>query len=855
MFSKNKNKEKAASTPKSLKKKAGGGLVIGDKRIKIVAREKAPTSAQLNELKAKGEETKNKGKRSSQILLRIFVVFLGICILIGVCGLGLILTLMMQAPTVDTSKLEFTGATVIYDINDDYYQELETSQRRKVVSIQEIPELVQLAFVSIEDQRFYSHFGVDIRGTLKAVIGVITSGGTEGSGGSTITQQLIKLTHLSSETSIKRKVMEWKLACELEQTISKREILEAYLNRINLSAAWGIESASETIFGISCDELSVAQSAVLASIMKAPTLYGPYNYLQDEDGNTYLEKTTDENGNVVPVHKAENKERAILIVDKMLELGHISQKEHDIAVNELREDLIGLQIPDYSYEYTYFTDAVYNEVLENLIEKYNYQESDAIDLLTNGGLKIYSTVDPVIQGALEDAAADDGNFPSQTYQAALASEAVSAQTGENVEYIPQVGGAVIQNHTGYVVGIIGGREKTGNLVINRALQKFQTGSSTKPISTYAPGIDSGKITLADSFDDSLIAWGDWVPHDSGGSGSGVMSVRQALTASINIVAVQVQKAVGYDTCAEYATKFGLDILPDDYNSAALALGGYTEGQTPLAMASAFSTFANYGKRVTPTFYRYVTDSNGAVILESPQETVDVISEQSAWIITSVLKNVVKGGTTYISVDGQELAGKTGTTDDKMCAWFCGYTADYAAAFWFGYDVQQVTVNGNTYYLNVGVYGGDWDGPANFFEEVFQQFYAQKGIAAANLPSMPDGVVWNGDWALPGTSPSGVNIPTVKANVCSVTHLLSNGTCTEIEMEFKDRSQAKIVEGGKYYGVREDDVPKDICPIQHEDTDTEEPDNPDTPDVPVGPDPVDPTVPVDPTDPTDPGSTQ
>ena len=845
MFGKKKeekiNSSDRASGTKGKIKKAGG-IVIGNKRIRIVLRDKAPTKKQIKELKAKGEDALTKGRRSAQVFWRIVALFVGACALIGVCGLGVILTWMMQAPEVDTSKLDFVGATVIYDINDEYYQELETSQRREVVSIREIPELVQLAFVSIEDQRFYSHFGVDLRGTMKAVVGVLTSGGTEGSGGSTITQQLIKQTHLSSETSIRRKVMEWKLSYELEQELPKRKILEAYLNKINLSAAWGVESASETIFGIKCDELSVAQSAVLASIMKAPTLYGPYNYVEDSEGKIYLEKTVDENGNVVPVHKAENKERALLIVDKMLELGHISEKEHDIAVNELKNDLIGLKIPDYSYEYTYFTDAVYNEVLEDLVEKYNYKEADAIDLLTNGGLQIYSTVDPVVQNALEDAAADDSNFPGQTYQAMWASEAVSAQTGENIEYITQVGGAVIQNHTGYVVGIIGGREKTGNLVINRALQKFQTGSSTKPITTYAPGIDSKKVTLADTFDDSLIAWGSWVPHDSGGSGSGIMSVRQALTASINIVAVQVQKTVGYDICADYAKKFGLDILPDDYNSAALALGGYTEGQTPLAMASAFSTFANYGKRVTPTFYRYVTDSNGVIILDSPQETVDVISEQSAWIITSVLKNVVKGGTTYITVDGQELAGKTGTTDDKMCAWFCGYSADYSAAFWFGYDVQRVTVNGYTYNLNVGVYGGDWNGPANFFEEVFRQFYAAKGLPASDLPSMPDGVVWNGDWALPGTYPTGVSIPSVKVTVCAESQLLPNDTCPAIEMEFKDRSQAKIVEGGKYYGVAKDSVPTETCPIHHE----TEPEEPDDPDVPV--DPVDPTDPEKPTDP-------
>ncbi len=817
-----KKEEKQNGSQGTVNKK---GLVINGKRITLVPREKAPSKKELqNSSQNESTDGKKPLSRGKQVFWRVAAVFIGVCFLIGVAGLGLVLTLMMQAPEVDLSKFEYAGATEIYDINDNYYQELETSEKREVVSIEEIPELVQLAFVSIEDQRFYSHFGVDFRGTFKAVYGVLTSGGTEGSGGSTITQQLIKQTHLSSVTSIKRKVMEWKLAYELEQQMPKREILEAYLNKINLSQAWGVESAANTYFGLSVDELSVAQSAVLASIMKAPTYYGPYIYSVDDDGNTYLEKTTDKDGNIVPVHKPENKERAIDIVYKMLELGHISERECEIAVNELENDLVGLKLPNYGYNYTYFTDAVYNEVLEDLMDKYNYTAGDAADLLANGGLKIYSTVDPIIQRALDETAKDDSIFPSQTYSAYYASVAMSAKTGDDINYIPQVGGAVVQNSTGYVVGVVGGRgSKEGNLVMNRALQKFQTGSSTKPVTTYAPGIDSKKVTLADTFDDSLISWGSWTPHNAGGGTSGVMSVRAGLTGSVNIIAVQVQKTVGYDICAEYGKKFGLDILEDDYNSAALALGGYTQGQTPLAMASAFSTFANYGVRVTPTFYRYVTDENGMVILESPQEKVQVISEQTAWLITSVLRNVVRGGTTSIYISGQDLAGKTGTTDSNMCAWFCGYTAEYAGAFWYGYDQQRVTVDGYTYDLNVGVYGGSWNGPAAFFEQAFNKFYAEKGLPAADLPSQPGGLAYRGDWVLEDTYPTGVKIPTVMVGLCAESGLLPNATCPIEEKEYQDRSQVKLVENGKYvnvdYSAKDESgnttvVPEEYCTIDH-----------------------------------------
>ena len=776
--------------------------------------------------------------RGWRIFKRIIACFICIGILVGIAGVGVLGTWMIQSPKVDLSKFEYSGASVVYDINDDFYQELQTNEVREIVTIRQIPELVSLAFVSIEDQRFYEHFGVDVRGTMNAVLGVLTTGSTEGMGGSTITQQLIKQTHLSSATSVRRKVMEWKLSYQLEQTLSKREILEAYLNKINLSEAWGIQSAARTYFGTGVENLSLAQSAVLASIMKAPTYYGPYVYDLDDAGNYYLRKTTDANGKVIPYHNENNKWRAIDVLDKMLELGHISEREYEIAVSDIENDKVGLQIPSSSNNYTYFTDSVYNQVLQDLMDKYNYTEDDAADLIANGGLSIYSTVDPLMQYYMEMEAADDSNFISQNWEAYLASRAVSAQTGEDVNYIPQLGGAIVQTSTGYVVGIIGGREKTGNLVLNRGESLFQTGSSTKPVTVYGPAIDSGMVTMADMYMDVTIDWYGWQPANSGGGTSGPMSVRTALTNSMNIVAVQVQKTIGNEVSMRYGEKFGLTFDAMDNSSAALALGGYTYGQTPVAMASAFSTFPNGGVRMTPTFYRYVTDANGVVILEAPREAVNVIRPQTAWIITDVLKDAVNGGTCYLSVPNQDFAGKTGTTDGETCCWFCGYTKDYAGACWMGYDVQSITVNGVQYDLDLGLTGGAWGGPGPYIEEVLRDYYGAKGYPYGSFDGMPSGIYWNGDWLIDGTYPTSWIPKGITVEVCAETGLLPNETCPRVAKTFIDYEHANIPGGGKFVGIGNRNtptstaVPNQPCTKTHEPPE-EEPEDPDDPDNPGG----------------------
>ena len=750
----------------------------------------------LKAVKAKKVKVPKQKKGVQWWKKTILVLFFLGCI-VGLIGLGVVATVMMQAPPLDVTKFEFTAPTMVYDINGDEYQELEATEKREPVTIEEIPEMVQLAFIAMEDQRFYSHFGVDIRGTGKAIVSVLTTGSTDGPGGSTITQQLIKLTHLSSETKISRKLMEWRLAYEAEKVVSKRTIMEAYLNEVNMRHTWGIQSAAKFYFGKDVSELSVAQSAVLVSIINNPTWYDPYDYEKDENGDTYIVKEKLKDGTILVGHDGDNRERAKLVVEKMHELGYISDREFEIATDELDNNKIALILPEYSSTYTYFTDAVYSEVLDDLMDEYAYSYQDAADLLLNGGLKIYSTVDPIIQNALEEQASKSSNFPAQSDSAKAASKKLTQKTGEEVNYIVQVGGTVIENETGYVVGIIGGREKTGSLSLNRALRQFQIGSTAKPLTVYSPGVDTGILTLASTFNNVRMTFGSWRVVNTPSTYTGMMSVRDAIVGSVNIVAVLAQKKVGVELSAEYGEKFGLEIIREgaanDMNSSAMALGGYTYGQTPLALTSAYTTFPNGGYRVTPTFYTRVEDSNGTVILEADQETIQVISEDTAWLITSCLRQVVRGGTTTRSVPGQQMGGKTGTTDSNTVTWFAGFTPKYTGAFWYGYDEQRVSVDGRTYNLRVGIGGGGSRSPSQFWEKVFRQFYDEKNLKNANLPGKPANVYSASVDAVSGKAPTDLTEKDPRGSQI-VTEYFAKGTYPSEEDDMHQEMDLCVVTG-------------------------------------------------------------
>ncbi|MGI6348925.1 MAG: hypothetical protein GX245_05960 [Eubacteriaceae bacterium] len=646
------------------------------------------------------------------------------------------------APDIDLENLKYIESSIIVDKDGHFYQELQGKEKRKAVGIDQIPEQVQFAFIAIEDERFYTHQGIDLKGITRAVLNIVKKRSLSGPGGSTITQQLIKGTHLSDVKRIQRKVMEWKLSIELENMLTKDQILAAYLNKINFAWAWGIESASNTFFDKPCSELTLAQSAVLAAMPQAPSIYLPFVLeTNTEDNVSYIVSATDEAGNKYYPLNPKNAERAKLVLNKMLELKYIVKAEYDIAIQQIDSGNVGLKPESTSSTvYSYFTDALYEQLLKDMVNKYGYTQESAQDTLLNGGLVIHSTLDPQIQSILEKNASNSRLFPSQSSTARAASAAKSAATGETVNYIPQCAMVVIDNQTGYVAGLIGGREKTASLSLNRATRKFQVGSSTKPLTVYGPGLDTGVLTLATTFDDVRINAGGWKPTNSGGGQSGMTTVRNGLAKSLNLVAAQAWYLVGVETSSSYALKLGLELEESDYGAAALSLGGYTRGQTPLVMAAAFTTFPNQGIRTDPLLYTAVYDREGNLLFENKAEKTQVFSPATSYLITDVLQMVVRGGTTSISISGIPVAGKTGTTDERRHAYFCGYTPYYTGAVWYGYDENKVIANGQTYTLNIGIFGGSKPGPAYMWEVNMREIHSAKGLSSGSFPARPDNIV-------------------------------------------------------------------------------------------------------------------
>lgn len=652
-------------------------------------------------VKVKNTPKKKTSKKKTVVLIILIVLAAILCI-----SLALGAWLYTKVPELDFDRFNYAQTTVLLDKNGQGYQNLQGEENRRNISLTEIPVMVQNAFISIEDQRYYTHHGVDPRGIARAVLGVFRSGGIEGAGGSTITQQLIKLTQLNSEKTIERKFNEWVMALRLEQVYDKSHILELYLNKINFNGVDGIEAAANQYFNKEPAALTIAQAAILAAIPNAPSYFDPYTY--NDEGHIIK----NEAGQIVL--NPHNQYRAGLVISKMLELGKISQTEADNANAELTAGA-GLVYVDPNITYSYFTDAVYDQVLSDLQTKGKFKETEAINLLKSGGLNIYTTVDPAVQSQLEASAADDSLFPAQSDAAAQASNA------SGTSYTPQVGMTVVNNHDGSIAGIVGGREKNTNLSLNRATSRFPTGSCTKPLTVYGPALEEKKITLATVFNDAPLSYAGWQPTNADGTNAGPLTIRQGLAGSINTIAVQTWAALGVDKSAEYAKRLGLDLVEsgdaNDRTGASLALGGYVNGQTTLDMAAAFAAFPNEGNYIEPYLYTKVTDKDGNVIIDHTVHQTQVFSPQTAYLITNVLEQAVHGDTTNIAVGSTEVAGKTGTTDEERHAWFCGYTPNYSMAVWYGYDQNMVTVGEDSYALNIGIFGGELAGPAGMFQSV------------------------------------------------------------------------------------------------------------------------------------------
>lgn len=563
-------------------------------------------------------------------------------------------------------------------------QNLYGAENRVWVDIEEIPKNLQNAAVAIEDKRFYKHNGVDWVRTAKAVSLMFT--GKDIQGGSTLTQQLIKNMTSDNEVTVKRKIMEIFRALEFEKKYSKEDILEAYLNYIYLGQGCnGVYTASYTYFGKHVSELSLAECASLIGITNNPSKYDPLGTLEVKDEETGEVKTS----------RDFNKERQETILNAMLEQKYITQEEYDAAVAEelvFNEDGQNEgEVQTNSTIYSWYEDQVINDVIEDLMETYNWSEQYAKDKVFSGGLEIYSCMKPEVQAAVDKVYQDQNNLN------------VTSSSGQKL----QSAITIVDNEIGEVVAMAGGMgEKTASRSLNRATSsKRPPGSSIKPLAVYAPAIELGKVTPATMVEDSpygKVDGRDW-PVNATGVYQGNVSVAKAVQESINTVAVKVLDMVGTETSFNFMQdKFHIKLIKSltkggttytDIGLAQLALGGLTEGVSTYEMAAAYSVFPRQGTYVEPKTYTMVIDNNKQVLLRNESEPEkDVLSQRTTYYMTEMLQRVVTGGSgatgKAANFTGQDIAGKTGTTTSRKDLWFVGYTPYYTAAVWTGYDRQE-----------------------------------------------------------------------------------------------------------------------------------------------------------------------
>lgn len=610
---------------------------------------------------AKRKRRKTKAKPISKVRLIVYLVlavFVAVAVFIGwtVRDLDFAMTNSMGS-----SDLDLTSILYWQDPKDGEWKDLEylsSGDKRLWADIDEIPNWLEDAFVAIEDQRFYSHKGVDWKRTMGAVFNEVFKGGST-YGGSSITQQLVKNITGERDRKYTRKIKEIIRALAVETKLSKQQILELYLNTIYLGHGCnGVESAARIYFDKPVTELTLAESASIAGITQYPSLYDPHK------------------------NKEENIKKQRLVLSKMLELGYIDQEDYDKAVAEELKFVKGDEL--LNVHQSYFADQIAEDVIADLMKEFGYDEAVATKMVFKGGLKIYTTADKRVQSQAEVVFENEANFPSSggsELQAAI---------------------VVTEPRTGYVKAIVGGRgEKTGSRVLNRATQTVrQSGSSIKPLSVYAPAIDLELITMDSFVADEPINIGGWQPKNYYNAFYGNISVRRAVNVSANIPAVKVLQKVGVNKSFDYMTnKLHFTTLVDketrdgkvytDKNLASLALGGFTHGVTVEEMTAAYGAFANDGVYISPITYTKVEDNMGKTLLTKKPVSNVAFKPTTAYITNQLLKGVVTSGTAAgSSIPGIDTGGKTGTTDDDTDRWFAGYTPYYSAVVWVGYDSSK-----------------------------------------------------------------------------------------------------------------------------------------------------------------------
>lgn len=614
----------------------------------------------------KGKKKKKKRHVFRTIFLTLFSLFI-----IALVGMYFVFD-VANWQNLDISKITALAQTgSMYDAENNFITAIQGTENRTVVTLDQIPLTVQQAFLAAEDLRFYTHPGFDTIRIFGAIVENVKSGGYS-QGASTITQQLIKLSHLSSQKTLARKLEEVWLAVQLDYQISKEQILEMYLNRIYFgNGAYGIQAASQTYFDVDVENLSLMQAAALAATIKAPSAYAPH------------------------LNPDNNKERRGYIINTMFAEEMIDAATRDEALNST---LVLAENEPVDMKYGWFIDAVLDEA--------EVQLGVSAETLLAGGYRIDTTLITEMQDITDNQYTQD-IFP------------INASDGTKV----QSATALVDIGSGAVRAVVGGREYAVRRGLNRATQlRRQPGSSLKPLAVFAPAIESYGYTTASVLIDEPTNFNGYKPRNSGYKYYGPVTIRTALRNSLNIAAVSLLNEIGVGAARDYLQKVGIP-LDDRDSNLSLALGSMTYGVSPVQLAAAYSPFANGGIYYEPYFIEKITDSQGKIVYRHETEGTQVLSAQTAYLMTNLLQTVTASGTgAKLSTAGTPVAGKTGTVNmtggGNRDVWMAAYNSEISTATWMGFDNPDAN-----HKLQGWVSGGD--NPAALARNIFRDYYKNK----------------------------------------------------------------------------------------------------------------------------------
>ena len=681
---------------------------------------------------------------------------LALCVALALLGaaVGIAKAFVDTAPTLDLAALDAQDKTsFIYDSHGNLITDYKGTEDRIMVSIDEIPEMLQNAFIAVEDARFYEHNGVDVKRIVGALVANFTSGSTQG--GSTITQQLIKQTVLSSEQSYKRKLQEAYLAMELETRYTKKQILESYLNTIFLGGSYyGVRVAAYGYFGKSLDQLTLRECAMLAGLTRSPNYYNPRSnfYTRNTEGSSTPDITNN---------------RTDYVLRQMRENGLITAQQYNAALDRSTASVLEKSPASTDmYAYPHYVEYAISDVVDTFLDLNGLEDTSANryameNKLRTGGYSVYLCLDTEIQEIVEDTLANWSSYPrlrdpsDKVYQSRN-----SDGTYTEIEQ-PQAAACVFDYRTGELKAIVGGRYKpTTRKTLNRASgMTMPVGSSIKPLTVYAPAIDLGAspASIAYNMPVPISGWKDssgkdsWPKNYGGGGYKGPQSFRSALRNSYNTAAAQILMTyVGVSRSVEYLHLMGIPDKNINADPFGLALG--SSGLTPVQMAVAFGTIANKGVYQQPLSFSRIVDSNGNVVVDmhQQQDRHQVFKPSTAYLVVDMLKEAVQSGTgTKAKISSQVVAGKTGTNSDSKGVFFAGMTGWYSGSVWIGHDNYKA--------LSSKATGGNAAAP-------LWQSFMEKIHKAKNLDSRE---------IIDGT-PSDYNL--VRVTTCGVSGQLATDAC-------------------------------------------------------------------------------